>query len=606
MKKNYKILIKKSLIQLFIVASLLLVVYGGIEVMRAQQIREPDNPVQQMIDRSHDLSGDTMDIQVDQNTYDKITASMPLIQNTDTDQLDNTGNADGTADSLDTATTQDAAGNSTDANGSSTGGSSTDANTEAGNAEGGGGDNGTDGVEETDLTYFTTSIADGETVSDPNYAFSITHLNKKLTVTGIYVYLNGRLNLLFSGSVQLAEGRNSIRVSVTYEDSLGKTIHVYKLYTVYYDKNAKDEEKPPEDVVEAEDITITTSMVDQETSSTRTYQFTAVAKDTAGKTYSVTAVVNGKTITEHSGDTYTAYLDKKKNTIRLRVSLKDGKKAEKTYTVYYIPETTVDTQPKLVVNIQDGMTSKSPGYTLDVEASDYQDNRIYYNKLTVTLNGTALYYNWATDTTTSYWLEFTPGENLVTIRAEDEAGRYIENVYHITYTPEDAYTPIGVIQISVEASTLGLGTLGSATDVPIYAGEKFSYYFADLMEANGYSYTNGGTLDEGFYLRAIKKDGIAAGYSIPEDLRAQIDIDGLMWTGNEDPNQIGEFDYTQASGWMISVNGSYYGYGYSDYYPKDGDVVRIRYTLANGKDIGGFRATGTSDGNINSNYGKEW
>ena len=38
----------------------------------------------------------------------------------------------------------------------------------------------------------------------------------------------------------------------------------------------------------------------------------------------------------------------------------------------------------------------------------------------------------------------------------------------------------------------------------------------------------------------------------------------------------------------------------SECYPKDGDAVRIRYTLAMGKDVGGGYINGSGD------YGKEW
>ena len=49
---------------------------------------------------------------------------------------------------------------------------------------------------------------------------------------------------------------------------------------------------------------------------------------------------------------------------------------------------------------------------------------------------------------------------------------------------------------------------------------------------------------------------------------------------------------------MYSVNGHYPNVGFSNYYFKDGDVVRTRFTLALGKDIGG--------GPPGTNYGKEW
>lgn len=47
-----------------------------------------------------------------------------------------------------------------------------------------------------------------------------------------------------------------------------------------------------------------------------------------------------------------------------------------------------------------------------------------------------------------------------------------------------------------------------------------------------------------------------------------------------------EFDCGELSGWMYKVNGEFPGYGCSEYYPKDGDVVEWVYTCDLGKDVG--------------------
>lgn len=52
-------------------------------------------------------------------------------------------------------------------------------------------------------------------------------------------------------------------------------------------------------------------------------------------------------------------------------------------------------------------------------------------------------------------------------------------------------------------------------------------------------------------------------------------------------NSIGEGDCGGESGWMYSVNGAYVMKGCSAQKLKDGDVVKWRYTLNRGKDIGG-------------------
>ena len=71
-------------------------------------------------------------------------------------------------------------------------------------------------------------------------------------------------------------------------------------------------------------------------------------------------------------------------------------------------------------------------------------------------------------------------------------------------------------------------------------------------------------------------------------------------------DSLGEFDFYRWSGWMYSYNGSYPGYGMNVCKPQDGGVIRVRYTLALGKDIGGFTSASCSYGVSSGNYYKEW
>ena len=56
---------------------------------------------------------------------------------------------------------------------------------------------------------------------------------------------------------------------------------------------------------------------------------------------------------------------------------------------------------------------------------------------------------------------------------------------------------------------------------------------------------------------------------------------------------------------MYSINGLYSSYGFNKAYVQDGDTVRIRFTLAYGKDIGGYETMAGTYGVLDS-YGKEW
>ena len=60
---------------------------------------------------------------------------------------------------------------------------------------------------------------------------------------------------------------------------------------------------------------------------------------------------------------------------------------------------------------------------------------------------------------------------------------------------------------------------------------------------------------------------------------------------------LGEFAFTNGSGWMYAVNNVFPNVGFADCYPSDGDVVRVQFTLGYGADIGGAASVGSNAGN---------
>ena len=80
--------------------------------------------------------------------------------------------------------------------------------------------------------------------------------------------------------------------------------------------------------------------------------------------------------------------------------------------------------------------------------------------------------------------------------------------------------------------------------------------------------------------------------------------DGITTNDNYDRDSIGEFDYTQGSGWMYSINGTLYeGTGMSGYKVRNGITIYVRFTLSYGKDIGGYDSTGGGYGSLSSYCG---
>ena len=265
--------------------------------------------------------------------------------------------------------------------------------------------------------------------------------------------------------------------------------------------------------------------------------------------------------------------------------------------------------PSIKTSLDDGKTYSGKTLTIDVFARNWQNAKIASK---VTLNGTDVAVNWDDAEKTSFTLNFTDGENVVTITATD--GKKTTTVtYHVQYVKA---APSFVF--SVDAFTIGCGyiveptvvTLDDATidAIASYCAEEHKcdaeYVKAHLNTAhvllyllNEYGYTAkyNGKPDQSFYLSYV--NGFDNSDNIPDNLRKKLKSNGFSISDYSD-DSLGEFMYTWGSGWMYCVDGVFPNVGFADHYIQDGEVIRVQFTLAYGSDIGGSSAMGmggTSD-----------
>ena len=209
------------------------------------------------------------------------------------------------------------------------------------------------------------------------------------------------------------------------------------------------------------------------------------------------------------------------------------------------------------------------------------------------------------------------------VTAEDSYGNSGEEWRKFTGKRREAGQKIGDATIYVDMTVLGIGAVGPIR-YDVLADEPISYVVAKaIMGMNtgdpfgaakdtfGWRGSYAGTLDTGFYLQSLNTDYSANALedaswpgNTEEEVLAAIDARfgagtgfATLWrclyrnglnksTGSG--STFGEFDYTSGSGWMYSLDGTYYpGQSMSAVYLKDGDVLTLRYTLAYGWDIGG-------------------
>ncbi|MGN0633175.1 MAG: DUF4430 domain-containing protein [Oscillospiraceae bacterium] len=442
------------------------------------------------------------------------------------------------------------------------------------------GDRPQDGGGETDIEYFTTSIKDGERVSEAEYPFTVTHLKKELAVKRTDVYLNGRLSA-YSGSVLLSSengGRNTIKISVTYTDKDGKVISASKSFTVYLKTADSEPQKQP--------ATLITDLYSH-TRSDEKLEFTAyVGGDVLSS--KLTVYHKNKKL-KPSGSVYSCTLDMGDNRISIKAVYTDdsGEHTEQLeFNVKLIAETTEETAPYLSYhNVPQEV--RGSVYTLDLAPVDHTGGRLYSESLFVTLNGVVLSRSWEGEYI-SYLLNLSAGENSLNIRVTDSEGRYTDYSFVITCLAAADGEIIGQASLTVDANVLGLGVILPEMTFDIRQGESAARAVVNALMQNGFEVGGVGDLDGGYYLSRLYKPQTFGGAYIPEELSQRIGEDPeVYFTDNKDPDSLGDKDFTTASGWMVCVNGRYLSYGLGDLHLKDGDRVELRFTLAYGKDIGG-------------------
>ena len=265
--------------------------------------------------------------------------------------------------------------------------------------------------------------------------------------------------------------------------------------------------------------------------------------------------------------------------------------------------------PSIKTSLDDGKTYSGKTLTIDVFARNWQNAKIASK---VTLNGTDVAVNWDDAEKTSFTLNFTDGENVVTITATD--GKKTTTVtYHVQYVKA---APSFVF--SVDAFTIGCGYIVEPTVVTLDDAtiDAIASYCADehkcdaeyvkahlntahvllyLLNEYGYTAEYNGKPDQSFYLSYV--NGFDNSDNIPDNLREKLESNGFSISDDSD-DSLGEFMYTWGSGWMYCVDGVFPNVGFADHYIQDGEVIRVQFTLAYGSDIGGSSAMGmggTSD-----------
>ena len=165
--------------------------------------------------------------------------------------------------------------------------------------------------------------------------------------------------------------------------------------------------------------------------------------------------------------------------------------------------------------------------------------------------------------------------------------------------------------VSVEATVVGAGYLVPPTSVE--AGARASDAVLRLLAENGYTAFYGGAPESAFYLAYVAdgdKTGSYNGYGCASALYPVTQPKKLMFSSSisvplrsylsshagyfdetdyetNSKGYLGEFVYTDLSGWMYSLNGVFAQKDLASVTLRAGDTLRLQFTTCLGADIGG-------------------
>lgn len=431
------------------------------------------------------------------------------------------------------------------------------------------------------------------------------------------VELNGR-TLAGSGdtyTAQLNSGENRIRIKASYQSSTADVT-----YTITYNASAFQISTTISETVIDDSTAQSSASFEKVTVDSERYRFGLHLIPSTGKESIDRVRVSDSTgtvsLTADSEEYYTVDMGREDRQLYIDYRDSTGRSRTYKYMLHFqrgAEGTPEDRQPTIIAQVEadgtvigltNGLTMKTPDLIVLVDGRSCNGQQLYANNYTVSVNGTVVP---APISQSGYQFGYTAylsneGANTITITATDGDGYSATRSWTVYYENGDI-----TVTVSVEATTVGLGYLVAPTEVTVPGGTDAWTVVQQVLTENGYTVSVSGS-----YLSAIQRSGICSGFFIDSELMELIMADGMDENGaGLDPqpfsmDSLGELDFYRWSGWMYSYNGSYPGYGMNVCKPQDGSVIRVRYTLALGKDIGGYSSANGNYGVSSGNYYKEW
>lgn len=244
--------------------------------------------------------------------------------------------------------------------------------------------------------------------------------------------------------------------------------------------------------------------------------------------------------------------------------------------------------PVITTDLQEGQKVSGNALTFTVKAVSYKNEILDSFDVKVYLNGERLYSSGTNGNgIISYHADglLVNGANEIVITATDSSGNSSKIKRQIDVNINGSRPVEGKVTFRVEAPSIGLGTLYSATE-EIYKGESTASFVDRVLKDAGFGIDNGGSIAYGYYLRRLYKPGITDGWRVDPAVERHLEEINAALSQRPQADSLGEHDIYDASGWMYCWNGEWPD-GMSAITLSDGDELRIVFTLYYGYEYDG-------------------
>ncbi len=241
--------------------------------------------------------------------------------------------------------------------------------------------------------------------------------------------------------------------------------------------------------------------------------------------------------------------------------------------------------PVMVSSITDMYQTEAFTECLKLTGYNSAGDKLSAEHFRVRLNDVLLPVSMTYNQSVCYDLHYRPGENTLAITVTDDNQVSKDYQFHVFYTKPS--TPHAIV--SVAADSIGLGYIIEPTLIPLDNEQTLAYYIRTLLKEQGFTSFSSGSTNWNYRFKGLYKPGLYAHFSqidplLVEHLNSTLP-DLQLSLENFYTDFIRNSYFSPDSAWMFEINGERHSDSLSDYLLTDGDVLRLRFSLAEGADL---------------------